>query len=528
MTAAGVLSEIPDRGHGWRDAQRTTAPVGPSFDLTSYLARFDADALVRSGEYRRAITRVDPLLFALVYLSHHLRGDETGNQITFSEFHLDLIEQAKQWIVPDQRPAQHRDAYVAPRGSGKSTWLFLLLPLWAAAHGWRRFVAAFADSASQAEMHLASFKHELGTNSYLRNDFPELCTPARRPAGMVAADRAGMLVCKNGFTFAARGIDAASLGMKVGEKRPDLLILDDIEPDESSYSAYQKDKREATLVDAILPLNIFARAVVSGTVTMPGSLIHDLVKTVLEPGEDRAEWVAAENFTCHYYPAILDGEDGTERSLWPEKWPLDYLEEHRHERSFRKNMLNDPMAVDGEYWTDTDFTYGFPSPLTHQLLSIDPAVTSKKKSDFTALAVIGCSKPLKQCVVRYARTVKVPPGEQLRALVLRMLEAFPDVNGVVIETNQGGDTWKAILHGLPVLIHTVHQHEPKEVRAARLLNHYQRRRIIHEQKLPAAEQQMVAFPKGTNDDLVDAIGTGVEVFLGKKRRVEVVSGSYVA
>lgn len=508
-----------------RPQQTADRPSG--FDLGAVLASLNADALVRSADYRRAMSRVDPLIFALTYLPHHLRGEETGGQITFSEFHLDLVQQARRWVVPDDQPAQHRDAYVAPRGCGKSTWLFLLLPMWAAAHGWRKFIAAFADSAAQAEMHLASFKHELDSNKLLRNDFPLLCQPARRPTGTVKADRSSMLVTKAGFTFAARGIDAASLGMKVGEKRPDLLILDDIEPDESSYSAYQKEKRERTLLDAILPLNVFARVVLVGTVTMPGSLIHDLVKTRTEPDSEPAEWVQSEKFTCHYYPAILDNGDGSERSIWPEKWPLDYLEEIRHTRAFRKNMQNDPMAADGDYWTLEDFTYGLPEPLTGQLLSIDPAVTSKKKSDFTALAVIGCCKPKRQCVVRFARTYKVPPGDQLRELVIRTIETFPETVGVVVESNQGGDAWRAILHDLPVPLRTVHQSEPKEVRAARLLNHYQRKRVFHEQRMPAAEEQMVAFPKAPNDDLVDAVGTGVAVFLGKKRVAGVTSMNYL-
>lgn len=63
---------------------------------------------------------MDPLAFALIYLPHHLRGDETGGQITLSEFHLDLIEQARRWIVADELPAQHRDGYVAPGASGKA------------------------------------------------------------------------------------------------------------------------------------------------------------------------------------------------------------------------------------------------------------------------------------------------------------------------------------------------------------------------------------------------------------------------
>lgn len=34
-------------------------------------------------------------------------------------------------------------------------------------------------------MHLASFKYELDTNTLLRHDYPDLCTPARRPRDMV-------------------------------------------------------------------------------------------------------------------------------------------------------------------------------------------------------------------------------------------------------------------------------------------------------------------------------------------------------
>lgn len=294
----------------------------PTFRLDTYLARFNPDALARSADYRRAISRTDPLAFALTYLPHHLRG-ETDGRLTLSEFHLELIEQAKRWIIPAQRPAQHRDAYVAPRASGKSTWIFMCLPLWAAAHGWRKFIAAFADSTSQAEMHLQTFKRELDTKPATAHDFPELCTPARRTRGSVMADRAGMLVCGSGFVFAAKGIDASSLGMKVGERRPDLLILDDIEPPGSNYSVHQKDKRLATLTDAILPLNVFARVVLSGTVTMPGSIVHDLVRTVTQPGDEVEEWVTSENFAPTTTPpswiteTARSGRSGPRSGRWP-------------------------------------------------------------------------------------------------------------------------------------------------------------------------------------------------------------------
>lgn len=498
-----------------------------AFDLTTYLARFDAEALETSPDYRRAVSRTDPLAFALIYLDHHLTGKETGDEITFSDFHLHVLTDARAWMLPCNEPAEHRDVYVAPRGCGKSTWFFTILPLWAAAHGWFEFIAAFANSGPQAELHLQTFKRELDTNPLLRLDFPELCTPALRPSGSTVSDNKGLLVAQSGFVFAAKGIDATSLGMKVGTKRPQLLVLDDIEPGEETYSAYQKSKRLGAVLDSVLPLNIYARVIVVGTVTMPGSIIHDAVRTVTEPADDPAEWHRDEGFRTHYFPAIVTEDDGSERSIWPAKWSMAYLDSIRNTRSFQKNMNNSPMGADGDYWVPEDIRHGVPElPLTHALLSIDPATTTKGTSDYTGLAVVAFSKPCKTCVVRWARAVKVAPGEPLRQLVLRTLEAFPDVRGVVIETNTGGDAWKAILHGLPVPLETVHQSEPKDVRAARFLAHYQQRRVLHEMPLPALEQQLVGYPKAPFDDLVDAAGTGVTVFLGKKAEISVSSARY--
>lgn len=484
-------------------------------DLGAYLAGLD-ERLLNSSDGRRALTRLDPLAFALTYLPHHLRGDETGDRITLSDFHWDLVSHARQGIQSSVRPAQHRDAYVAPRGCGKSTWNFLLIPMWEAAHGHRNFISAFADSGSQAEQHLMTFKRELDTNELLRFDYPQLCSPARRPGGKAVSDNLNMYVAESGFVFGAKGIDASSLGMKVGKRRPDKIVFDDIEPDESNYSAAQKVKRLVTLQDSVLPLNVYARVVLVGTVTMAGSIVHDLVKsvTLTEPPEP---WVMETGFTTHYYPAIVTDETtGDERSIWPAKWPLDWLQSIRDTRDFKKNYANDPMGADGEYWTPEDFTYGTVPALTRSILSIDPAITSTERSDYTALAVVSFSASEGKCLVRDAWQLRIQPGAPLRDRVVRILDAYPEITGVLVETNQGGDAWKAILHDLPVQIVTVHQKEPKPVRAARLLSHYQRHRVLHEKRIRALEEQMVGFPKTAHDDLIDAVGQGVAVFLKTK------------
>lgn len=497
------------------------------FDLNARLAGIDP-RLLDTAEGRRALTELDPLLFGLLYFPHHLRGPD--GVIHLSDMHVEWCERAKRWAVHDYQPRAHRSAEVAPRASGKSTWHFLILPAWAAAHGHRKFVAAFSDTATQAETHLLTFRHELESNALLRNDFPDLCRPARKLRGTAESDNVAMYISASRFVFAARGVDTKSLGLKVGDQRPDLITLDDVEPGEENYSPALKEKRLGALVDSILPLNEFAVVVLVGTVTMPDSIVHDLVRSVTQPGFHE-QWVADQNFACHYYPALWTDEDtGEQRSIWPAKWPLDYLRSIAHTRDFLKNFQNDPRGRDGEYFTAEDITYGRLDAATACLLSIDPAVTSTAKSDFTACAVVA-SQPAqhgieagrriervsKRCEIRYAQARRVQVGEPLRAWVLAILAENPDIRGVLVETNQGGDAWKAILHDLPVRIDTVHNRIPKEVRAARLAIRYQRREVIHTQPHPQAEVQLIGFPKSPHDDLVDAIGNGVAVFLGQPK-----------
>jgi phage terminase large subunit-like protein len=467
----------------------------------------------QAAEARRLLTRRDPQLFAAIYLSKHLRGPETGDRVSFSAFHLAMYADAEVWMQPTTGPAEDRVAYVAPRGAAKSTLAFLVLPMWAAAHLHIDFIAAFADSATQAELHLTTFKRELDTNELLRHDFPDLVTPARRPGGSQVQDNRGMYLAESGFVFAAKGIDSSSLGMKVGERRPRLLLLDDIEPDESNYSAGQKEKRLATIREAVFPLNLNARVVMVGTTTMHGSVMHDVVRQATDPGAC-PEWVAEENILVRYFPAIVTLDDGTESSLWPERWSLEFLQSIRHTRSYQKNYLNRPVSLEGGFWSPEHFRYDVPAGVSRRILSIDPAGTSRSTSDYTGLAVVGFSPVEKRAVVLYSAQVKLTPAG-LREKCLSLISRF-DVHGALVETNSGGDAWPAVLN-LPVKVVTLHQTEPKQVRASQVLDYYEAGWVAHDGPQTAFEDQAVAFPHGAHDDVVDAVGSGVHLFLKDRR-----------
>lgn len=495
--------------------------------MLDYLGQFDAE-LLQTSEGRRVLTRLHPKLFALVYLLRHLVDEQS--HVSFGEVHDDWFTQMESWIKPVKEPREWRRAFVAPRSCGKSTVWFLIAPLWAGAHGFARFVAAFADSATQAETHLATFKSELSTNQLLRNDFPELCSAAKRAGGATEFDNRSLFKAKSGFVFAARGVDAASLGLKVGDQRPDVIICDDLEPSESNYSSFQADKRLSTLVNAILPLSERARVALVGTVTMPGSIIHQMVKTVTS-NESATAWIRDEQFTCHYHPAIMSGDGGQERSIWPAKWPLEWLQSIRHTQSYRLNYANDPMAAEGVYWRREDFHPGALAAGTRTILAIDPAVTSKKNSDYTGLAIVTYSPSEQRCLIEHAVGVRLT-GAPLARHVAALVQRYPHVRVILIETNAGGELWQGVFDDIPgVKVKTHFSSKSKEVRFADAMRHWQARRVLHHGSLPMLEEQAIAFPKVRNDDVIDAAVAGVHFFLKpeweRKVKASVSSKSYI-
>lgn len=472
--------------------------------------------LLSLKEGRVELTKYDPLLFALLYLPHHLKN--SNGEITLSEFHVDLAEYGKNWVKQPSKPKEIRDAWIAPRESGKSTWIFLILPLWAAAHGHVKFVAAFSDAASQAETHLLTFKNELDTNEYLQTDYPDLCKPKIvSTTGRALANNSWRIVQSNDFIFDANGIDTNSLGKKVFGQRPDLIILDDIEKGEKNYSEYQAGLQRNTVFDDIAPMNIYARMIFVGTTTMPNSIMDQFRKYAEGNREQDLMWIDEQNIKVHYYPAIMQNDDGSERSVWEEKWSLEWLQSQRHLRDFAKNYMNKPINTDGTFWGLEDIELEESEDYGNTIISVDPAVTKNKISDYTGIAVLsrGIDKMGKDVIfVREAQQVKMSPSE-LAERVNNLADIY-DAGLLYVETNQGGDLWKDVFKQISIKYRSKHQKISKQIRAGKALNFYQQKKIKHTKHFPALEEQMWAFPKVANDDVLDAVVSGILYFLDNK------------
>lgn len=166
-----------------------------------------------------------------------------------------------------------------PRGTGKTT-LIEYGTIYAIAYGLRRFVVPIAATDTLAYKILDSIKSEFQNNPLLLEDFPEICYPVRKlegiaqrakgqtyngvPTGIVWGTDSVRLAAipgslSSGAVIETKGITGSIRGMREknadgSTMRPDLVLIDDPQTDETARSAMQTSKREAVINGAILGL----------------------------------------------------------------------------------------------------------------------------------------------------------------------------------------------------------------------------------------------------------------------------------
>jgi hypothetical protein len=445
------------------------------------------------AKYRRAITADSPLKFAITYFPDWL-VQEDSFRMSFCRLHLELCLAAKEWI----RPGPSRHAWIAPRNAGKSRWLFGILPIWAMAFGYRDYVTAFAYTKEQAANHLANILDRLKEpDSLLLADFPELA-PARGKGGP------GRTVLVNGSTLDCKGMGGSASG-KVGNKgRPKLILGDDVDPDSESNSEPKAAQNRGRFQKTILPLNINAAVMVAGTVTMYDSFIHDFVHAV--KGRPKGDWVNAQGFNVHYFPAIQ--ADGT--SLWPQQWPLATLleEKARDEYAYKLNYDNDPdPPKEMTFWTPSIFRYDSHFLVEQRVLHVDIATTTGPDADHTALVMAGRDVSQRKAVIERAVWGHFT-GPQIRELIHDFCEKADGPKPLVrVERNQGGDLLLDALGPWPIGVRyeTTRPGASKEDRIRWAHQCYHARAVSHLWKDRKLEEELCLWPRGTRDDLPDAL-----------------------
>lgn len=214
---------------------------------------------------RRHACALDFKLFCETYLRESF-------PLAWSDDHLRIIAKIEQAVLKGGL-----FALAMPRGSGKST-LCEAAVLWAVLYGHCRFVYLIHANDTKAKEALESVQTELEANDLMLADFPEVCYPiarleriAQRAKGQLLDGRPTAMVWKgtrlilptiagspsSGSIIGAAGLLKAVRGAKYRTRereirRPDLVIIDDPQTDESAGSVDQCTKREKIVSAGVL------------------------------------------------------------------------------------------------------------------------------------------------------------------------------------------------------------------------------------------------------------------------------------
>ena len=476
-------------------------------------------ARVASHEDRIAMVKGDSLVFALVYCRHHLLDHE--GELSINWTNIAITNWANECIPKHDKVLGF---IAAPRGSGKTTTSYLIVPVWAGANQYERFIWMGADSAPQAEQHLETLRRELADNELLRYDYPTFCSPKMSVRGKKTSDtdRRGDAMMGNGVILRSRGLDSRNLGTKIDQHRPGIMLIDDPEPGEGQYTTFQIEQRLKTLRYDIFPMgHTGTKILMTGTPTRPDAIGDKMARYARkELQKEEAEWIEEEKLErqveCTVVEPIQEGQ-----TYWPHNHSVEKLTSMIDTSSYARNYNSRPGTQDG-WWEYPDFVVEEPPQTNPQivLMYVDPCSEEhggKSWSGWTIVALWPSDARL--WILDSGHTKQVGEGlmKHLKIAIVRTPVAM-----VIVEANQGGGWIKPALNGLGVPVQTTKTSIPKEDRARQFLTLFQRAGtgVRFAKRMPEMWAEMVTYDGSgeTRDDIMDSAAGGAQS-LGKYRNL---------
>lgn len=232
----------------------------------------------------------DPLAFGRRYLSHYFTAPTPS-------FHKKLCRLWQKQVMKGKTPGPGtleamlaapgcRLALAAPRGHAKSTIMSLQNVLHAALFGYKKYILLVSDTESQATAFLDCIKAELEENEALQADFGV-------QKGKVW--KSSVILLQNGCRIDAVGSGQKLRGRRHGARRPDLIVLDDIENDQEVLSPDGRHKLERWFFSAVSKAgDRYTDIVCIGTVLHHDSLLVHLLDN---PAYRSFRWQAIQQFS---------------------------------------------------------------------------------------------------------------------------------------------------------------------------------------------------------------------------------------
>jgi predicted phage terminase large subunit-like protein len=214
--------------------------------------------LTGPGGLRRMLGELDPEFFCLAYLPDQFERE-------FAEYSRTILYTLKNVIESDAREKQ---AIVAPREHGKSTFSSFAMPTWAACYKKKKFIFFISANGATASNFLEKTKKALESPAITEDFGPqkgkvwnseEICL------------KNGVWISCSGWTSGLRGLNK--------DTRPDLIALDDLEDKSVMESDSLRKKLETCFNEEIGRLGTYnTDFFYIGTLLSEDSLLARVIK----------------------------------------------------------------------------------------------------------------------------------------------------------------------------------------------------------------------------------------------------------
>lgn len=458
--------------------------------------------------------------FVQSYFPHYVRSEHK------SQLHEYLFEQLPQSVSDKTKSV--RQAIAAPRGEAKSTICTQLFPLWNMVCDLKKYIIIAMDTKEQAYGMLEAIKVEIESNPRLAIDFPEL-TPGK-------VWRAGAILTSKNQKVEAVGAGQKLRGRRHGAYRPDLVVLDDIENDESVQTPEQRNKLHDWILKAVLKLGAAGEkfdVIYVGTILHYDSVLNRILSTkgwkrvrfkaILRMPDNMALWDEWENIFLSE-----DGDDDTLSDLFYQQhkaemdkgaivsWlarPILYLMKIRASdghSAFDSEYQNDPISGDDaifansiQYWTE------LPDNLIY-FGALDPSMGKAGASrDPSAILVGGYHRATGKLYVVEAQIKKRVPDLIIEDVI--RLHTQYNCHRWFVETVQFQEFLQTELikrsaaRGKPVPATATKPNSDKMLRIESLQPHIANGLILLHRSQSTLQTQLRHFPKADHDDGPDAL-----------------------
>jgi len=309
--------------------------------------------------------RKDYSYFVETYFPHLCTDSDTHQVIKCAPFQIEAARYLK----------LHRNARVVnewARGHAKSTHVSLLTPLWLMIQEERTLnvMVLVSKSEDSADRLLTDLQAELEFNSLLKADYHIEIDPTYWGVGEFRT--------KDNRMFISLGRGQSPRGIKNRGKRPDYVVIDDIDDDE----LVRNEARVSQAFDWCLSALLGAMDMGRGRFVLVGNRI----------GKDSILSRFAERPDVHH--TIVNALDSSGNPSWSDKYTIDEIKQLRTfmgERRFQKEYMNNPIN-EGAVFLLKHIRYGKMLPLKEYRSLIcytDPSFKASSTNDFKATMLVG-------------------------------------------------------------------------------------------------------------------------------------------